>query len=630
MTTMTDAEFQNQISKLSELIKLDINKVEFEDLRKLILYQLAKDKNIVGFMNSDTIVFLIDAIAALGAYTQYSIDAAYGEGNLHSARLDSSIRSIIRTLGVRQKRKTPAYFTAEITNPGITGTMTIPPYTEFTNGSSSFFNRDPITILTTDLTVEATLFEGKLINKNATNLSGSNLRYISDETDFTVADDDVRVKLNGTEITIVKRPIWEFRREGSDPIYVVEDFTTAVGKLEIRFGNLNYAFLPNLSDVISISYVVTKGSVGRSITTLNQLFTANYANKKIEAIGITSMSGGSNEIDAATYKLIGPLAFSSQKRAVDKNGYESVPFEFGGIIDAKCIRQAYYAPEDIRYSNIIRVSLLTEDTLTTTIWNNFNEFMLNNGLATAKYERFDPTPVPIDIEANIHIKNTAKPSVVEDAIRLALSNLFKQKLGSLGMTIAVSDIVETITTSTPGISFVSLITPKNDCNTRIFNLKPATAEEITGTLAVGTWQFYYTFTPTNLKPTAGESLPFQYNFVEGVDSYIASGDNKGFRLTLNSWSLRGSTIKVYSRYFDGTNVTTRKVYDGIPTNQDSPLVIDVTATTMGTILYTGTNPSETGLNKIDNSGIFYNELGDVILNVYVTDRQELTYRKGVS
>ena len=111
---LTDGQFEDIIEQLSTLVRLDPNQVEFADIRAALTRELATKESLTGYLEADTIVFLIDAIAAIGVYTQYSVDAAWAEGNLHTALGDASIRALIRTLGVRQRRKIPAQMSVQI------------------------------------------------------------------------------------------------------------------------------------------------------------------------------------------------------------------------------------------------------------------------------------------------------------------------------------------------------------------------------------------------------------------------------------------------------------------------------------------------------------------------------------
>ena len=147
---LTDAQFEDVVEQLGTLLRLDPNTIEFDDIRAALVSTLAKRESLAGYLEADTIVFLVDAIAAIGVYTQYSIDAAWAEGNLHTALGDASIRAIIRTLGVRQRRKIPAQMTALFTHSGDINlnapldSQTIPAYSTFVVSGNNFFNRQPI------------------------------------------------------------------------------------------------------------------------------------------------------------------------------------------------------------------------------------------------------------------------------------------------------------------------------------------------------------------------------------------------------------------------------------------------------------------------------------------------------
>ena len=96
---------------------IDINRIEFEDIREILVRMISEREALGAFLEADTVVFLIDAMAALGAYTQYSIDTAWLESNIHTAISPAAVRAIVRTLGVRQRRKTPAHMQVRITQP---------------------------------------------------------------------------------------------------------------------------------------------------------------------------------------------------------------------------------------------------------------------------------------------------------------------------------------------------------------------------------------------------------------------------------------------------------------------------------------------------------------------------------
>jgi hypothetical protein len=209
--------------------------------------------------------------------------------------------------------------------------------------------------------------------------------------------------------------------------------------------------------------------------------------------------------------------------------------------------------------------------------------------------------------------------VVEKATA-ALTSLFATRRTSIGLKIAQSDIFETINTCTSNINYTYLRSPTHDLSTAIEILKDATGTLTTGTLTAGNWQFYYTFTPIMFDKNAGESLPI---LISLSDSGYNDTGTAGYVLNIPSWSLYGATIKIYSVYTaENGSKTTRRIYNGVPTEEQfrNGLTVTITSPSMGTIAT---------LPNIDKSGMYYNVLGDVTLNVYSTDRKQLTYRSGV-
>ena len=67
-------------------------------------------------------------------------------------------------------------------------------------------------------------------------------------------------------------------------------------------------------------------------------------------------------------------------------------------------------------------------------WNQFQEYMREHGLFTAEYQRYDPTPIPFNIKADIFVNSDAPDTpTIENRVKTALNNLFKKGSGSLGL-----------------------------------------------------------------------------------------------------------------------------------------------------------------------------------------------------
>ena len=124
---------------------MDTNRIEFEDIRNFLVSLIGSREDLSAFLEADTTVFLIDAMAALGAYTQYAIDAAWLESNLHTAISPASVRAIVRTLGVRQQRKIPAHMQVRITQPTHRAAL-IPAYSVLHVDGNAYFTREAVRV----------------------------------------------------------------------------------------------------------------------------------------------------------------------------------------------------------------------------------------------------------------------------------------------------------------------------------------------------------------------------------------------------------------------------------------------------------------------------------------------------
>lgn len=602
---MDETQFTEQLSELSRLIRLDPNAIEFTQIKDALLFALAKREGIVGFIDADTITFLVDAIASVGTYMQYSTDLAWGEGNIHTARLEDSVRAIIRTLGVRQKRKTPATGTALFSRDptGALPAFNIPAYTQFETNGVYYFNRDEIHFDQGEVQQNGTLYQGELRRSSFTGNGDPFLRYRSSEKGFVVSDDDVVMDLNNNFVNITKLPLWNFKNGASIGLYV-QDFTLSDGSLELRFGNNLFGFSPLATDTLSITYAITQGKDGRSNTFLDAQLTSTEV-PSITAQGTSVLSGGSDEIDVATYKNIGPLAFSAQSRAVDDAGYKVVPMEYPGVTDALALRQAYYAPNDIRYANFVKVSLLADTVIDTAWWDAFVVYMERKGLKTAKYIRDDPIAVDFTVNAKVYVSNDANQEAIKAQITANLNKLTEPRFGLLRLNIYKSDVYDTIANSSPNINFVELSSPVKDVLTELTypEVSDETIDTGAGALLEGNYQYYVT-----VETTQGESLP---KLISTNSILVNNGDTVTVNYTLTAPSY--GNVSIYRARAFGGSTTYEKLVD----NQ----------AVSGTLVLADTGLSGTvvpELPLIDTSGVFYPNITNVTLETLVTDRDFIT------
>lgn len=617
---MDQAQFESNVKRYASMIELNPNKIEWEDIRESLTWAAANKEKLSRFANADTIMFLIEALAATGAYMQYSIDVAWGEGNLTTARLPESILAIIRTLGVRMTRKSPTKIQVMLKRPTATTELIVPSFSTFTVNNVTLFNREDVVFAVGESAKTVVLCEGYIADHTQLiNQPQPYSKFWSEESAFTVSDTDVKVWINNDPIEVSRYPIWHFRNVSDGNIVtvnnIVSDFTLSDGSLELQFGNERFGRMAQFNDTIRIRYAVTQGAVMRTVP-IGGAKVKGIEYPSLEGTALSGFYEGSNEIDAFTYREVGPLMFASQNKAVDDAGYKAVPIEYPGVVDSKAIRQAFYAPGDVRYANFIKMSLLTNGAISDEYWDGFEAFMLENGLKTGKILRADPQPIDVTVDADVYVPQNVDMTQAKARIELAVTNLFRPRYGILGLDIFKSDIIETITNAVSGINFVDLISPRTNLYMGPKKLTTlSVVQSADGDMPAGNFQYKASFTAYG-----DESLPvLLMDELNGTSMFVSETDGNAFTVTINPL-FYGETINLYRTHIalNGA-VTVRRILS-------QPIVFGETITFKDGAFNAGIEASPL---HVDLSGVRYPRLTDLTINMKLTDRRFLLDRRSV-
>lgn len=536
-------------------------------------------------VQSSTGQTIIEMIAAIGAYDQYAIEQAYHQSFLDTALTDSAIYAIARMLGVRLPRKNPASLRAGLTRASSVSAMVIPAYSQFSVGSVSLFNRETITIDAGIDTVYVDLYEGqvKSLQLFATGLDFQ--MFKSSEVGFQVADQDVQVSVNGTPITVSYKGIWN---DPNSP--VVSDSTTKDGELLLTFGNDEFGYRPAPNASVNVTYVVTKGADGANSSLVGSKVTYladPTFNGLVEAGGLT---GGGNELTTKTMQQISPLLYSAQNtKATTEDEFSAIAAQYPGVYDALVVGQHKVAPTDPRFSNVARVTLLTDTPMTSGQWNDFVDWYSKRTMFPVRYYRQDPIALNQTVTANVYCNNTADLTSVEANINAALATLFAKRINYLGFNIYRSDIYETIMACDSHIVYIELLSPTSDI------LVDITA-------------------PASLQlSAAGGSLPAgQYTY--GVTALSATGESLVTNFTTITTTSTGGVLLVWN-FVPGA--TGYRIYGRTPLSQGlmynhGPNVNSQTDN--GAVTPSGALPA------MDTSGVHYANLNTVNLTMLYTQR----------
>ena len=430
-------------------------------------------------------------------------------------------------------------------------------------------------------------------------------RFISEEKDFVIADEDVRVSLLSTRdadggtrdviLRVVQDPLWKYRNQyviGAAALInnVVQDFTLSDGSLELRFGTRNFGRRVTAGATMHISYVLTDGADahsyivnGEEVALPDPIPGRTYAN--ISATVTSVLRSGFNELGVDVYRTVGPLAFAAQNVAIDFAGYRATALGYPGVIDCLPIRQAHYAPEVLEYTNVIKISLLAEDpnitargvasegstirryVISDEYWDRFNRFLSERGISSVRYLRNDPVISPVDLRARVHTQITADETQVREAVIQALNKLFSARSGILGLSIRRSDIITAITRAASGILYVELDNPQEPVIHSRTQAVPVLSVETDTGIGAGTLpggaatRYGYRYTVITRRRVYGggtQDAP-QYDYGESLPFVVAYDNNSSWPLTSDGQiTLKfdklpfGHAISLYRLALDGS------------------------------------------------------------------------------
>ena len=473
---------------------------------------------------------LIELIAAIGAYDQYSIESTMQELFLSSAKLDSSVYAIAKLLGVRLVRKTPARVTVELTRTDTAASLLIPAYTQFTSSGFKLFNRDPCVFNVGQGTITTTLYEGELFSAIYTAIDEDFQSVILKENNFSVSNADIQVFVNGNPIPVVTDGLWHYLDQPA-----VQDSTTSHGEAHLLFGSSLYGTRPLASDFIEVRYITTVGVTANNGAVLGTTIAANSFTG-VTGITVSQLVGGENEPPTYTYRKISPRLYAANDRAVTQDDYEGIALSYPGVIDAMILGQRDISPSDVRYMNAIQLTLLTRSNWNDQDFDTFVAWYRRYTMYSCRFFRSDPIARSINVSAVIGIRNTAAPDEITFKTSEAIQQFFRLQQGTIGFDVHRSDLYNAMLRSHPAIDYVNLITPDVDIISNLVPPKLSLTDNV-GALPVNV-QYTYTISAYNSLGTtlvnpnqmsivsSGGGVLLSWTKAYGADGYVIYGRSK--------------------------------------------------------------------------------------------------------
>lgn len=475
---------------------------DFQDLAAQLQADLLTKDIWKDRITSSTGQTLIEMIAAIGAYSQFSIESSYQEAWPESAKNANSLFAASNFAGVRVNRKLPASVTASLTS---AVPVVVPPFTQFVGSRNNWFNRNALTLGPTPTTV--TLHQGKKVTTQMNGLGTDFQAFVSPEKAFQVSDIDVILSVNNVSVPVTIEGLWLKQN-----LPGVWQFTLPSGQMIMLFGNSIYGTRPSTTDVCTLSYFVTLGRDANNLTTNNRAVTVE-SNPSISGTFTANPSNGASQTNPLVYKNVTPALFGAFNSSVTASQYKKLPLLYPGIIDALVLAQREINPLALNWMNVFKVSLLTPTPLTAPQFAAFEDFFIRNTMYSGRINREDPVQRPIDITAEIYCTNFTDLTSVLAKVNTALTNLLAPRQGILGLDIYLSDIIDTIKDADSNIEYVKLLNPTADIVLSSQNVAaPTLTNNLVGSLVAGN----YSYSISVVSTLGGETAPANWNSIQKV------------------------------------------------------------------------------------------------------------------
>jgi hypothetical protein len=422
---------------------------DFDQIRTQLENYLGSKDSWKGTLTTQTGQTILELVAAVGALDQEKLIRFYEDAFPTTALNEDAIYAIATMQGLRLTRKLPANL--QVTIQTVSGTATIPAYSQFQGGGTFWFNRSALTVTTTPVTVS--LWQGLVVDNLLEGTGTDYQMFISPEDAFQVSNVDVLVRINDVPVERSVDGLWKLKGQSG-----YRDRTLPNGALVVEFGNSNYGSKPQVNDTVRITYVVTSGKSANALPLTNKRISYDLDDNVI-CTALAPSSDGADEQNATVYKNVAVATFGDFGSSVTKQQYLKTAITYSGVVDALAFSQREINPYALKYMNVVRMTLLTTSTWNNTQKQNFISDLESRTMFSTRIILQDPVPIVSDVSAIVYCYNwTNTTQAVQDATT-AVQNLFAPRPGILGFDIKLSDIYDAILGSNKGIEYIELLAP---------------------------------------------------------------------------------------------------------------------------------------------------------------------------
>lgn len=438
------------INNVSDLLKyttstnstIDFSNSTYDGIRQQLYTRMANDEYLASLAPASTIGILLDQIAMIGDFSQYSIESAMQELYYSTAKLTSSIYLKARDQGVHIQRNIPASVKVDLFRESTSTRYSIPALSQFSMNGVKLFNRTTLLFNAGVAQInDVVLYQGEVKTQSFVSNGDNFQSYVIGDKAYEISDQDVYCYVNGIEWKRDLNGLFTF--QASDMKFF--ENTTADGFVQIKFGDNRYGKSPLAGETITFTYVNTSGSDAQSAAD-NQ--SVSLQGGDIQGTTTTGLIGGDMARSAYFYQQMGASLSATNNRAVTRDDLKAIICTYEGVVDCVIRGQAEIAPKRKEWLNVIVLTLLTTD-----LWDNSKFDGLVNWLQTyytipnLQFVRVDPVSYLVDIDVTLLCLPSANLQTVASSVEDSIRQLFAPKVGTLGKSIYMSDIENAILTA---------------------------------------------------------------------------------------------------------------------------------------------------------------------------------------
>ena len=310
-----------------QVVDLDFNSIKNNLKTYLQGQDTLKDYNYEGSALSN----LLDVLSYNTQYNAYYLNQVANEMFLDSALQRSSVVSQAKLLNYTPKSAISPTATVNLTFTGVTdSSLTLPKFTPFLSEAIdgvnyTFSSADNITVNTLNNTVtfkNVVIKQGIATSIQYTVDSIKNPSYVFEISDANVDTTTLQVEIQSSAVnndrTIYTLADNYLSLNNTSKVYFLQENLN--GKYEIYFGD---GILGNKlidGNIVSISYIVTEGSVSAGANNFVLMDSVSgYSTYTLKSV--TPATQGGDKESISSIKFQAPKSYAAQNRAVSKNDY---------------------------------------------------------------------------------------------------------------------------------------------------------------------------------------------------------------------------------------------------------------------------------------------------------------------